>query len=162
MILKCDCCSFEQEFKDGEEAFQAGWDAPPHFTGYIACNLCPAVCIVLNLPHTKAHSYFSKCERPAEFNQFCLPDKEWAKGEEAFNQTIKEAKKSTEDLIDSLGLWNAKFHAFIEINSLINKIVPKGYQFTNEQANAVHACAQKLAKDLTSGKYIYEEKMKGE
>lgn len=41
MKLKCECCGFEQEFKDGEEAFQAGWDAPPHFSQYVSCNLCP-------------------------------------------------------------------------------------------------------------------------
>lgn len=33
MKLKCQCCGIEQEFKDGEEAFKEGWDAPPHFTG---------------------------------------------------------------------------------------------------------------------------------
>ena len=54
MKLKCQCCGFEQEFDSREAAFQAGWDAPPHFTGYVTCNLCPGVCIVMGLSHDKA------------------------------------------------------------------------------------------------------------
>lgn len=67
MKLKCQCCGIEQEFKDGEEAFKEGWDAPPHFTGYVCCKLCPAVCVVIGLPHTKAHALWEKEGRPAEF-----------------------------------------------------------------------------------------------
>jgi len=55
-------------------------------------------------------------------------------------------------------MWDAKFHAFQEINKLIDKIVPQGTQFTKEQAEAVHECARKLAKDLTNGKFVYTER----
>jgi hypothetical protein len=68
MNLKCQCCGFERQFADGEAAFEAGWDAPPHFTGYVACNLCPAVCIVLGLPHRVAHAMWAREGRPAEFS----------------------------------------------------------------------------------------------
>lgn len=65
--LKCQCCGFEQEFKDGEAAFQSGWDAPLYFTDFVCCNLCPAVCIVLGTPHEKAHALWGREGRPAEF-----------------------------------------------------------------------------------------------
>jgi hypothetical protein len=64
--LKCQCCGFEQQF-DSEAAFEAGWDAPPHFTGYVTCHLCPAVCIVLRAPHGVAHAMWAREGRPAEF-----------------------------------------------------------------------------------------------
>ena len=50
-------------------------------------------------------------------------------------------------------MYDAKFHAFQELNKLLDKFIPKGYQYTREQADAIHACARKLAKDLTSGEY---------
>jgi hypothetical protein len=68
MILKCQCCGFEAKFTDGEAAFEAGWDAPPHFTGYVCCNLCPAVCVVLRLPHEAAHAMWAREGRPVEFS----------------------------------------------------------------------------------------------
>ncbi len=68
MKLTCDCCGISAEFVDGEAAFQAGWDAPPHFTGYVACDLCPAVCIVLGASHATAHALWAKEGRPAEFS----------------------------------------------------------------------------------------------
>jgi hypothetical protein len=68
MRLKCQCCGIEQEFADGEAAFQAGWDAPPHFNGYVACNLCPAVCVVMGASHAKAHAYWEAHGRPQEFD----------------------------------------------------------------------------------------------
>ncbi len=52
-------------------------------------------------------------------------------------------------------MFDAKFHAFNEVSSLLEKIIPEGYQFTFAQVKAVHACADKLAKDLTSGEYDY-------
>jgi hypothetical protein len=54
-------------------------------------------------------------------------------------------------------MWDAKFHAFMELNKVLDKIVPKSYQYTKEQADAIHECARKLAKDLTSGEYEYYE-----
>jgi hypothetical protein len=50
--------------------------------------------------------------------------------------------------------YDAKFHAFQEIAKLVDFLVPKGYQLTKEQSDAIHACARKLGTDLTSG--IYE------
>lgn len=78
MKLKCQCCGFEVEFEDGEAAFQAGWDAPPHFIDIVACNLCPAVCIVLHKGHTKAHALWEREGRPATFSlDTCASDQEF-------------------------------------------------------------------------------------
>ena len=54
MKLKCMCCQFEQEFAGAEEAFDAGWDAPPHFTGIVCCDLCPASFVVMGCTHEHA------------------------------------------------------------------------------------------------------------
>jgi hypothetical protein len=97
--LKCQCCSFEREFADLEEAFQVGWDAPPHFTGYICCNLCPAVCIVGNLSHAKAHAYFQEHGRPTEFGANCLPDRDWGKWTKIQKQ-IQETEEAIKDLYE--------------------------------------------------------------
>ncbi len=69
MKLKCQCCGFEAEFADGEAAFQAGWDAPPYFSGVICCHLCPASFIVLGETHrhAKAHEQWKTQGRPEEF-----------------------------------------------------------------------------------------------
>ena len=77
MKLKCQCCQIEAEFKDGEEAFTAGWDAPPHFSQYISCNLCPAICIVLGKSHAKAHELWAKEGRPKEWSLTKCGDDEW-------------------------------------------------------------------------------------
>jgi hypothetical protein len=75
MKLKCDCCHIEREFDDLEAAFWAGWDAPPHFTGYICCDLCPAVCIVMGVSHAIAHARWAENGRPSEFSvEECGPD----------------------------------------------------------------------------------------
>ena len=108
--LKCNCCGFEQEFDDNEAAFEAGWDAPPHFTGYIACNLCPAVCVLAlsgdprfkSATHANAHNYWKESGRPEEFNQHCLPDNHWGQDAAQFNQTIAKAKETTTELIDGI------------------------------------------------------------
>ena len=50
-------------------------------------------------------------------------------------------------------MFDAKFHAFQELAALINLFVPRGYQLTKEQTAAIHACAKRLAVDLTSGDY---------
>jgi hypothetical protein len=65
--LKCQCCGFEEVFDGAEAAFQKGWDAPPHFSGYVCCDLCPAVCIVLNAPHEKAHALWKRVGRPKQW-----------------------------------------------------------------------------------------------
>jgi hypothetical protein len=67
--LKCDCCGFEQAFADAEAAFRAGWDAPPYFTGYVSCNLCPGSFIVMGQKHlhTPEHERWKVTGRPQEF-----------------------------------------------------------------------------------------------
>ncbi len=93
MLLKCQCCGYEQEFKDGEEAFQAGWDAPPHFTGFICCHLCPAVCVVMNKGHTMAHALWEREGRPKQwtFAKCCTDDNFGDKAEEAaFTKSFEE------------------------------------------------------------------------
>ncbi len=50
--------------------------------------------------------------------------------------------------------YDAKFRAFQEISKVVDRLVPTGYQLTKEQADAIHACARKLADDLTSGDYV--------
>ena len=69
MKLKCQCCGFEATFQDGEAAFVAGWDAPPHFTGYVCCDLCPGSFVVLGITHrhAAAHEHWKQVGRPAEF-----------------------------------------------------------------------------------------------
>lgn len=68
MIFQCQCCGIQQDFVDGGAAFAAGWDAPPHFTGYICCDLCPAVCVVSGMSHQRAHAIWARDGRPAEFS----------------------------------------------------------------------------------------------
>jgi len=47
-------------------------------TGYVTCDLCPAVCIVAGLSHEKAHEHWQKYGRPTEFSLgTCAPDAEW-------------------------------------------------------------------------------------
>lgn len=66
MKLQCECCGFEQEFGNPEEAFEAGWDCPPRFQ-YVACAICPGVCVVMGAGHEKAHALWAKEGRPSEF-----------------------------------------------------------------------------------------------
>ena len=48
---------------------------PPHFTGYVTCNLCSGVCVVMGLSHDKAHDYRQKYGRSTEFTlAMCTPD----------------------------------------------------------------------------------------
>jgi hypothetical protein len=68
IALTCDCCNFEQEFTDPEEAFHAGWDAPPHFTGYISCAICP-ITFLFGVDHTVIHEQWKIDGRPEEFSQ---------------------------------------------------------------------------------------------
>ena len=54
--------------------------------------------------------------------------------------------------------FDARFHAFFLLTDLAEKLLPKGTQFTKEQADAIRLTAKLMAKDLLSGDYIYEEK----
>jgi hypothetical protein len=94
MTYKCDCCGFEQDFPDGEAAFHAGWDAPPYFTGYISCNICPAVCspVFKLATHDKAHAYWAEHGRPAEFNYLCVPDDKWGESQQQLEEHVAEGK----------------------------------------------------------------------
>jgi hypothetical protein len=76
MILTCECCGFSREFATGEEAFRAGWDAPPHFTQFVTCNLCPASFLALGIAekHRAVHEKWARDGRPDEF--------EWPEEEE--------------------------------------------------------------------------------
>lgn len=65
--VKCLCCGIVGEFKDAEEAFNKGWDAPPHFTLEF-CNLCPASLYVLGKSHEIVHKYWEDTGRPENFS----------------------------------------------------------------------------------------------
>ena len=69
--LKCECCGFEREFEDREEAFEEGWDAPPHFSQFVTCELCPSAPLVLGHKeeHDKAHARWEREGRPATFTE---------------------------------------------------------------------------------------------
>lgn len=89
--LKCECCGFEREFENGEEAFEAGWDAPPHFTQVVTCDLCPASGLVCGVGHHKAHQYWKQHGRPKEFTVIhCCLDSEWDLLEAARSETSEE------------------------------------------------------------------------
>ena len=78
LTLTCQCCGFSRIFQDADEAYRAGWDCPPLFTGYVACDLCPAVCVVLGMSHKLAHAHWTANGRPKTFNfDNCLPDAHW-------------------------------------------------------------------------------------
>ena len=66
--LTCQCCKFEQEFTNSEDAFRKGWDAPPHFTGYVSCNLCP-ISFLWGTDHSSIHKEWNKNGRPEEFSE---------------------------------------------------------------------------------------------
>lgn len=98
MRLTCQCCGIEQEFKDGEEAFKAAWDAPPHFTGFIVCDLCPAVTVVLGKGHTKAHALWAAEGRPEEWTfAKCCTDGDWddPEAERKFNEGYLDFMNAT-------------------------------------------------------------------
>ena len=44
--LKCEGCGLEAEFNSAEEAFRAGWDCLPMFTGAVTCPKCPSAPIL--------------------------------------------------------------------------------------------------------------------
>ena len=71
---KCDCCGFVADFNDSEAAYAAGWDAPPYFTGYVCCHLCPAVALLGLMDHRSIHEEWERTGRPEEFSQdTCVP-----------------------------------------------------------------------------------------
>lgn len=68
--LTCQCCGQDRAFNSAEQAYEEGWDAPPHFT-IIACDLCPASLIALEQKHkhTPAHERWAKDGRPKSWNE---------------------------------------------------------------------------------------------
>ena len=38
--LVCEGCGIVGTFKDADEAFNLGWDGPPHFTQFVTCPNC--------------------------------------------------------------------------------------------------------------------------
>lgn len=107
MKLKCQCCGHEAEFADGEAAFDAGWDAPPHFNQHVCCNLCPAVCVVMGAGHTKAHAHWAKEGRPDDFTLgTCATDEHFGnKPREASVQADMDGLRHLiEDMEKMLGL----------------------------------------------------------
>lgn len=69
ILLKCQCCGFVKVFKDADEAFREGWDSPPHFTGYVCCDLCPGSFVVMGITHKHeaAHKRWAVEGRPEKF-----------------------------------------------------------------------------------------------
>lgn len=58
MELICQCCGHHRIFENSDAAFQAGWDAPPHFSGLTTCERCPSAYLLFGeIPedHLKAH-----------------------------------------------------------------------------------------------------------
>lgn len=88
MRFKCQCCGFERDFNDGEEAFHAGWDAPPHITGYVSCDLCPGVCAIGLESHSLAHAYWQVHGRPTEFDEHSFDNKRF--GDVEFNKKLTD------------------------------------------------------------------------
>jgi len=67
--LTCACCGFTKVFSNDREAFDLGWDGPPYFTGYVACDLCPGSFIVLGKTHLHDadHKRWAQSGRPDRF-----------------------------------------------------------------------------------------------
>lgn len=66
--LTCQCCGIKDRM-GAEDAFQAGWDAPPHFTQVMCCPLCPSVAVLGLLDHSAAHERWEKEGRPETFDE---------------------------------------------------------------------------------------------
>ncbi|MBI4728744.1 MAG: hypothetical protein HY775_04485 [Acidobacteria bacterium] len=66
MHLVCECCGYPREFRDADEAFEAGWDCRPYFSGPIICELCPSTLVTLRMTdrHERAHSEWMASGRP--------------------------------------------------------------------------------------------------
>lgn len=78
ITLTCKCCEHTQTFAGPEEAFTAGWDCPPHFTGPITCDLCPSALVLMPdssiaIQHRARHEEWKVSGRPGKFrNETCL------------------------------------------------------------------------------------------
>lgn len=54
-------------------------------------------------------------------------------------------------------LYCAKFHAFQKLARLAEILLPGVRHYSKEQVDALHEYSKILAKDLTSGMYVYDE-----
>lgn len=99
MKLKCQCCDFEQEFTNAEDAYNKGWDCPPYFTGFVCCHLCPAVCVVMRLSHAKAHAHWAEKGRPEKFGNDCVPDLSWGQSQLEYESQIAGGKAIADSII---------------------------------------------------------------
>lgn len=51
--------------------------------------------------------------------------------------------------------YDAEFHAFGKLTKLAERLLPGVRHFTADQCDALHEYAMILARDLTSGEYVY-------
>lgn len=98
--FKCLCCDHEQEFKDAEEAYKAGWDVAPYFTIQPLCHLCPAAPCIHGIAHARqrhaeSHARWARDGRPEEFE---LGNEQLLDGA-AFPKSEAEIKASVHALI---------------------------------------------------------------
>jgi len=99
IALQCQCCKIIKTFADNEAAFQAGWDAPPHFSMHICCDLCPAVCVVLGAGHEKAHAHWAQHGRPEKFGPLCVTDKDFG---ETTEKDLKDQESAVRELFANI------------------------------------------------------------
>jgi hypothetical protein len=99
ITLQCQCCKIVKNFADEQAAFDAGWDAPPHFTTHVCCDLCPAVCVVLGATHSHAHADWEKNGRPQNFDSRCITDDQWGK---MSNADLQEQEQEIKKLLASI------------------------------------------------------------
>lgn len=105
MIHRCDCCGFEQDLTSGE-AFQAGWDAPPHFTQYVSCPLCPALCAMELEGHVMAHTDWERNGRPVAFDERCLTDQDFGKTRTELDVMVERGKEIAGEILKNVAERN--------------------------------------------------------
>lgn len=54
--------------------------------------------------------------------------------------------------------WDAEFHAFQKLNKLAQRLLPGVRNYTVDQCDAIHEYAMVLARDLTNGEFVYNDK----
>jgi hypothetical protein len=53
--------------------------------------------------------------------------------------------------------FDAEFHAFQKLTALSERLLPNVRNYTVDQVDALHEYARTLARDLTSGKFIFDD-----
>jgi hypothetical protein len=152
ITLTCECCGFSQQFKDTNEAFRAGWDAPPHFTQVICCDLCPSSGIVLSTMqgkpkdsmHQKAHAHWREHGRPEEFDTICVLDEHFSLSERETERASMHDRSLCKIIYADNGVrkeWLISAHPdkddSTSLEAHLKKWIPTavfiGYEFPNEQ-----------------------------